>query len=174
MAEEKKSRKPDQVDADTPAAPTELELERKLDLEAKAVDLEYKRLQMEDTKLRLERERATRSRAKTISDRQEADRDAERRSNAALQARCPHRKGGKDLEGLKNGNDADYCVIKHTYPTGVRTVTCQRCGKEWRPGVKGYREAINFPTDNTESSAGVFTFSNVPPPGWEPEAEAEA
>jgi hypothetical protein len=100
------------------------------------------------------------------------------RNREAQQKRCNHRKGGVDarafLEG--QGTSAMYCVNKHKLPNGGYMVICERCNKEWHPADKwnvvdgvnvpkpatpGWEEAINFPTDNTPSTSGTFTFEKI-------------
>lgn len=100
--------------------------------------------------------------------------DAER--EAYKQSRCVHKKGGKGVEMMYQGNDHNYAVIKHIYAHGEMRVYCLRCGKEWKPPnpalqgkgatvedrreyarlYKEYQEAVNFPTDNETSGSQLF------------------
>ena len=86
---------------------------------------------------------------------------------------CNHRKGGTGAQAVLQGagQSAMYCVIKHKLPVGKYFVLCQRCGKEWHPALtalenagvptkatKGYFEALQYPTNNSESGASLFNF----------------
>jgi len=97
------------------------------------------------------------------------------------QARCAHRKGGKNLEQFFDGNDSNYAVVKHTLSHGPIIVLCQRCQKLWeRPAqlnpdatreqiamweqqMAEYRAALAFPTDNEPSGSVLFDYSNIIP-----------
>jgi hypothetical protein len=96
-----------------------------------------------------------------------------------IQSRCAHRKGGKGVAMLYQGNDSNYAVIKHTLSHGPTIVLCQRCSKVWEPPprelmAKGataeqraeyrrlaedYQWAMNLPTDNEPSGTVLFAFS---------------
>jgi len=81
------------------------------------------------------------------------------------------RKGGIGAEAVTHGQGTDsmYCVIKHKMPHGRYQIFCQRCGKEWKPGfpllgeieTPGYREALNYPTDNSPSGSSTFIFERT-------------
>jgi hypothetical protein len=93
-----------------------------------------------------------------------------------IQSRCAHRKGGKGVAMLYQGNDSNYAVIKHTLSHGPTIVICQRCAKLWEPPdkkliAKGatteqraeyrrlaqeYQWALNLPTDNEPSGTVLF------------------
>ncbi len=169
--------------------------ETSLDREARELDLELKRLTVEDLRVRLASDAAMREDRRRIAEQRERSAESERRTQRQRQTVCPHRKGGKDLEGLERGNDANASVLKHTYPTGAVHVLCTRCLKDWGPAccgkpkkvrgtdrcqtcgkayreqTPGYREALAMATDNEPSGAGVFQFSSAPPPGWEAEQQ---
>jgi hypothetical protein len=112
---------------------------------------------------------------------------AEMQRETYKQANCRHRKGGKGVEMMYQGNDSNFAVIKHIYPTGPMHVYCQRCGKEWKPPdaklnrkgasiedrreyarlYKEYQEAINFPTDNETSGSQLFMVTRGEPGTYE-------
>jgi hypothetical protein len=90
-------------------------------------------------------------------------------------AGCAHKKGGKGVEGLYRGNDANYAVHKHTLSsTGVTIVICIRCSMIWEPPkplpkgasqkereayrkqLADYRWALALPTDNEPSGNQVL------------------
>ena len=92
---------------------------------------------------------------------------------------CDHRKGGKvtyTTEGAptvqrsrptaqssrskkrrRASSPSCYAVIHHTFANGDVWVTCLHCGKRWKPGHEGYREALVFPTNNRPSGAVQVT-----------------
>jgi hypothetical protein len=99
------------------------------------------------------------------------------RDQAAVQNACQHKKGGRGNipGGFLRGNDVNYSVIKHTLPTNQMYIRCARCGKTWKPvsqfdydmkSAEGkaayeaakveYQRAIDFNTDNIESSSITF------------------
>jgi len=130
-------------------------LRRKQELELKKLAREVEQMETED---------AHRADA---SAKAEAELKAGRDSAAARQKVCSHLKGGIGVDGFHGkGNSSNYAVIKHTYPWGETRVSCQRCGKEWRPGDPDYQQALNFPTDNTSSSSSIWV-------GLDPERVAE-
>lgn len=95
-----------------------------------------------------------------------------------MQSRCAHRKGGKGVSMLFQGNDANYAVVKHILSHGPMLVVCQRCWKLWLPPDKAmnrkgatpeerrdykrlyeeYQWAVNLPTDNETSGSKLFEF----------------
>jgi predicted Zn finger-like uncharacterized protein len=99
------------------------------------------------------------------------------RDQAAVQNACQHKKGGRGNipGGFLRGNDVNYSVIKHTLPTNQMYIRCTRCGKTWKPvsqfdydlktaegkeaynaAKAEYQKAIDFNTDNIESSSITF------------------
>lgn len=135
-----------------------------LEMEEKRLDLEIKREQV--AKIRSQRSaKLEEARAKLIATKQFL---AQRKAN---QDNCNHRKGGIGAEAVMRGQgtDAMYAVIKHKLPNGRYFVLCQRCGKEWHPGFPllgeketlGYREAVNFATDNSPSGSSTFIFERT-------------
>jgi hypothetical protein len=99
-----------------------------------------------------------------------------------IQSRCAHRKGGKGVAMLYQGNDSNYAIIKHTLSHGPTVVICLRCRKLWEPpprelGRKSatpeqhalyrrlseeYHWAMNLPTDNEPSGTVLFAFNEEP------------
>jgi hypothetical protein len=99
-----------------------------------------------------------------------------------IQNRCAHRKGGKGVAMLYQGNDSNYAVVKHTLSHGPTIVICQRCARVWEPPpreliAKGataemraeyrrlaqdYQWALNLPTDNEPSGTALFAFHEEP------------
>jgi hypothetical protein len=99
---------------------------------------------------------------------------------ADIQSRCAHRKGGKGVAMLYQGNDPNYAVVKHTLSHGPTIVLCQRCAKIWEPPARltkeaskeerleyrrlleEYRWALNLPTDNEPSGTVLFAITEEP------------
>lgn len=138
-----------------------------LDSEMTIIRLETEKLRLEKEKLELEKLKKD---VLDIRRKQEAERMSQETVQDALkfenerqvnhETLCTHMKGGQSETMLGNapsqGNDsANYCVIDHTFSTGVRFRMCQRCGKTWFPRDADYREAMSWPTRNTASKAAV-------------------
>jgi hypothetical protein len=99
-----------------------------------------------------------------------------------IQSRCAHRKGGKGVAMLYQGNDSNYAIIRHTLSHGPTVVICLRCARCWEPPprelmAKGasaeqraeyrrllqeYQWAMNLPTDNEPSGTVLFAFNEEP------------
>ena len=140
-----------------------------LDAERERIDLELKVLQLEDLRDTVERRRAQKSQKKQSRDATEAALADSRAQQLAREQECPHRKGGKDMEGLRFGNSQNFSVIKHMLAHGEVFVLCQRCHKEWRrpdrallkpeayaEAMREYRRALDLPTDNVPSGTRLF------------------
>jgi hypothetical protein len=89
------------------------------------------------------------------------------------QGSCNHRKGGIGAQAVLQGKGQSvmYAVVKHQLPVGKYFILCQRCGKEWHPALtalenagtpqkatRGYFEALQYPTNNSESGSSRFDF----------------
>jgi hypothetical protein len=145
------------------------ERERALQLEERELDLEIKRHTVAQI----------RAVKQAILDKNRAQQQAISQflaNRRAVQANCNHRKGGVGHEAVIRGagTSAMYAVIKHRLPCGKFFVLCQRCGKEWFPeltalqnagvprkATKGYWDAMQFQTNNSESGSSQFTFSQI-------------
>lgn len=151
--------------------------ELSLDDQLKQQELEFKRLQLENLRYQVENERARRAQILRAHLAQQKALDDANEQIKAQQSVCKHRKGGKNLDGIVNGHDSNYSVIKHMYAWGELGVMCSRCGKEWRQpkpedfgktkegkeefkeAVRVYTEAVNFPTDNEPSGTQLFVIT---------------
>ena len=96
------------------------------------------------------------------------------------QSRCAHRKGGKGVQMLYSGNDANFAVVKFTLSHGPTIVVCQRCIRVWEPPdrklirrgapsedralykrqMEEYQWALNLPTDNEPGGTKLFEIYN--------------
>lgn len=134
------------------------------------------RLAREEMQLEIETEQVETLRAKRLERHLNRERQrqtiAEQERNSQIeQSNCNHKKGGSGLESMHDGDDTKYAVVKHTYPHGAREVMCMRCQKIWaepstdlrktdlteyKRQLKGYQEALRFPTDNKESGKQLF------------------
>jgi hypothetical protein len=139
--------------------------------ELAALELEEKRLDLE-----IKREQVAKIKAKRAALLEEAQAKlqavrsflAQREANWA---NCNHRKGGIGAAAVVNGQGTDsmYTVAKHKKPNGRWMVLCNRCGKEWHQGypllgeeeTPGFREAIQYPTDNSPSGSSTFLFERT-------------
>jgi hypothetical protein len=136
---------------------------------------ELEQLQLEETR---ERVADMRGRRKSQTQRAESI-ELSLRRDAAMQkmkeAGCWHKKGGKGVENLAHGNDANHAIIKHTLSHGPTIVICQRCFGVWEPPAPldrstataeqkaeykrawtEYQWALNLPTDNEPSGTQLF------------------
>ena len=141
---------------------------------------ELELLQLEEAKERLQERRDRKNQSANRRHMVQASLKDTAMRRALTQSRCVHRKGGKGVAGLFNGNDQNFAVIKHILSHGPLIVICQRCGKLWEPpdkalNAKGassenrreykrlwdeYQYAINLPTDNETSGSKLFEFHN--------------
>lgn len=147
-----------------------------MELEDKRLELRLKKLNLEDTQDRIDdrelKRENTRQKSKTNGATLKQIADTE----AAVQRRCNHRKGGNGIESLLlgRGTSSDYAIIDHTFCNGDRWITCLRCHKTWKPPVESkyatkeayldayteYKTALNFQTPNQPSTSVQFRFSD--------------
>jgi hypothetical protein len=142
--------------------------------EAEEIELEFKRLQIEIMRDQINSVNDKKSRSAEQRERAVVEFKKGQAIVARIQARCQHKKGGRDNRFAK-GNDANYAVITNTYPFGEICVSCTRCGKEvWRPDKKlkkdnpelyatmmaEYKIWSNYPTDNTPSGSKIFELAS--------------
>ncbi len=97
---------------------------------------------------------------------------------AEKQKRCNHHKGGDGAQGVLGGqgDDMQYCIIRHVMGNGDIWVRCLRCAKTWKPPVlsqfvddpKGYatamalyEAALSYPTRNKTSGTHTFQWQVV-------------
>lgn len=134
------------------------------------------KLELEHLQMSVENERARRAGIIQAHKVQQASLDDFNAKVKEQQATCKHKKGGKNMEGILNGNDANYSVIQHTYPWGQTDVICTRCGKEWpqpsltlrKENPKEYKrlfaiwkEAMQLPTDNEPAGSQIFVITRT-------------
>jgi hypothetical protein len=148
----------------------------KLDRSKIAEELEL--MQLQEAKERLEDRAAQKNQRANRSRMVQASLEDTARRHAFMQSRCAHRKGGKGVAMLFQGNDANFAVVKHILSHGPMLVVCQRCWKVWLPPNKAlnrkgatpedrkeykrlyeeYQWAVNLPTDNETSGTKLFEF----------------
>lgn len=149
-----------------------------LEVEQKRQEIEYRKMDMivkKDQVAKIKAEYDSKLEAFRMKNQSTLNLLAQR---ASQQANCNHRKGGRGAEGVMRGqgDDAMYAVIKHKMPINDFMVLCTRCGKEWQPANRwntengklvplaatpGWAEAVQWPTDNSPSGSGIFTFEKV-------------
>jgi len=91
------------------------------------------------------------------------------------QAKCKHKKGGRNNNFAK-GNSADYSININTYPDGTQIAACTRCGAErTRPTsrlkkknpqlyadmMKAWNEWSEYTTDNSPSGSQIFLIESA-------------
>lgn len=156
--------------------------------ELQELELEERKLRLEDLRNRVEAERARRETILRASKMQQDELDKANKAIIAGQKTCKHRKGGKGLEGISNGNDSNHSVIKHVHACGEIQVMCTRCNKEWWPPLstwqqthdpeafaaaqkssvelarqhEEYKRAVDMPTDNETSGTQLFIITRAP------------
>jgi hypothetical protein len=155
----------------------EMEAEIKsLELEERRLAVKFAKANLEDMQERLDERQIKRENVRQTSVTNGATIKQTNAIDAANQTRCNHRKGGNEASGYigGQGDSSQYAVIKHTFGNGDQWIRCQRCGKTWKPPVESehatkesyaaalgaYKVAINFPTQNKNSSSVVFQFSD--------------
>lgn len=141
--------------------------ERLMALRLQKEELELEQLTHDVMVLRQNRENRKRN-----AEQNERDLRELREMDAARVEQCNHRSGGEGLEALMSGqgSDANYAVIKHTYPWGETRVHCTRCPAEWKPGDKAdehpsgisYKQALMLPTWNKPSGTQLFLIPRKP------------
>jgi hypothetical protein len=132
--------------------------------ELERVRLEREELELEDLRERVLAHRERKQRLAT----ERARSVEEYQKNLVIlknrQARCRHRKGGKDNK-FADGNSQNYSIITNTYPTGRMVISCTRCWKEverpdprtrktdpdYAAKLAEWTEWSRYPTDNTPS-----------------------
>lgn len=131
---------------------------RDLKLQKAAIENELLTYQLEELRLK-------KARRSTTHLQHEKDLNDQIRSQEYRSSRCNHRKGGKGMAAIQGrGQDAQYCVIKHTLPTNEMFVFCTRCPKIWKPEPNDpikqmqYLTACEFPTDNEPSGSTIWQF----------------
>jgi hypothetical protein len=140
----------------------------------KSVTAQLEQLQLEETQERVDKSRADRESRRRRHQQLHASIIRNEAIKRAQQEACWHRKGGKGVQQLSNGNDTNFAVVKHQLCHGPIIVICQRCHKVWEPPVKPakgadaevraqykidlveYNRALNFPTDNEQSGTQLF------------------
>jgi hypothetical protein len=137
---------------------------------------EMEALQLEETRDRVRVIRLSRAqKAARTASLQKSLNDTTQRQRL-IQSRCAHKKGGKGINMLFSGNDANYAVVKFTCSHGPTIVVCQRCIRLWEPPDRKlntrrstpeqraeykrlwdeYQWALNLPTDNEPGGAKLF------------------
>jgi hypothetical protein len=148
-------------------------------IDKKTVTDELEQLQLEETRERVDEMRRVRAAKLHRAQRRTQDLLDARAMQEASQANCWHKKGGKGVEMLPHGNDANYAVVKHTLCHGPLIIICQRCSKVWEPPdialnsrkasaedkalyrklYEEYQWAVNLPTDNEPSGTQLFVIT---------------
>lgn len=127
-----------------------------------AVQLEIDQLNLEKLRHDVANLRATKEKAAFNHEQVESDLADARNRAASRQTHCNHRKGGQGMNGLNGqGNDPQYAIAKHRLPFGDVLVLCMRCQKEWKVGTPGYKEALDFPTDNSMTESSQFRKESI-------------
>jgi hypothetical protein len=146
------------------------------DQDRKKVTDELESLQLEESRFRVQELRNNQNMRRVRAASVERSLNSERLRDNMRHSGCKHRKGGKGVENMFNGNDANYAVIKNQRADGVIIVICQRCDMLWEPPdpalnrrgapvedrklyaklLAEYNEAVNYPTDNTMSGSQLF------------------
>ena len=152
-------------------------------LDRKAITEELEQLQLEETRdrvLEMRHRRQSQLRRVEARDNDLADNAARQK---AIQDNCWHKKGGKGVTMLFQGNDHNYAVVKHTLSHGPLIILCQRCSKVWEPPpvelnrrsaskedkalyrklYDDYQWAVNLPTDNEPSGTQLFVITRDEP-----------
>lgn len=161
--------------------------EMQLDIEARRLNVEELKLRVQDTKESLAERRMKREAIERVQkDRAKTLEDAEDQQRIRVLS-CPHKKGGTDYVGFRQGDSPKHSVLKHQLPNADFMVSCTRCGdvvippvqprreefkgpgsseeyqvarKRFIAGMAIYRRFLGMPTDNIESTSGLLTDPN--------------
>lgn len=141
--------------------------ESKSKLQQEREELELEQLREDVAKKRAQKE----LRKAALAENEKAFRDKEQ-SERALQARCNHKKGGRDFASLqKRGDGENYAILPWQHPLGFMIAICSHCLFIWEPGVTAktmkdgktpnptgvsWEEAMKFPTDNSPAGSVLF------------------
>lgn len=166
MSEDTKElkKKPELVSTETFENKTNAQLEAEsaaIDKEMKQLDLELKRSEVSKIRAQINQKRDD-ARSRDIAIKNFL------KQRELQQENCNHLKGGTGAEAFLTGRGDSpyYAVIKHKLPCNQYMVLCQRCGKEWHPGVpklgmietEGYQVAVRYNTNNSASASSSFQF----------------
>jgi len=153
-------------------------------LDKKTITDELEQLQLEETRDRVSDMRLRRESLRRRAEARDQDLNDAIARQTAIQAACWHKKGGKGVSMLFQGNDHNYAVVKHTLSHGPLVVICQRCNRKWEqpdtalnsrkssPEDKAlykklyeeYMWAVNLPTDNEPSGTQLFVITKTEQP----------
>ena len=149
---------------------------KQAELEAKLLEIKERTANVQDMEERLaERDLKRAQKRQYLETKGQVMQQTDRDTRAA-QKRCNHKKGGNGVPGVVGGrgDSPQYAILRHTFANGDTWVRCLRCGKTWKPPVKRsystqeayeiaqvtYRQALDFQTNNTDSSSYVFQYSD--------------
>lgn len=138
-------------------------------LQQEKEELELEQLRDEVAKRRAQKEMRTQAQ----KDNESAFREKER-SERALQARCNHKKGGRDFASIqKRGDGENHSIIAWQHPLASMGMVyiCTHCTFKWERGVTekfmqdgktpnpteiSYEQAAKLPTDNSPAGSVLF------------------
>ena len=161
---------------DMTVSEVEAELASK-ELELKRLELLEREANLEDLRERLDERKLKRTTRNSVfrGHGQNLRQDAINRK--AKQEICNHRKGGDGAQGVigGQGDDTQYCIMRHIMGNGDIWVRCLRCGKTWKYPVASeyttkqdyqaalaeYQAALKFPTRNHTSGTHTFQWGIV-------------
>jgi len=152
-------------------------------LDRKIITEELEQLQLEETRDRVVSMRLQREGHRRRVEARDFDLKDSAARQKAIQDACWHKKGGKGVTMLFQGNDHNYAVVKHTLSHGPLIVICQRCSRVWEPPstalnarsaspedkalyrtlYEEYQWALNLPTDNEPSGTQLFVLTRDEP-----------
>lgn len=139
----------------------------------KTLQQEREELELENLREEVGRKRAEREMRKNASVENEKSFRAQEVSQRETQARCNHKKGGRDYASLqKRGDGENHSIISWQYPVGgFMLYHCTHCQFTWWPGTTeahmadkktpnptgiSYIQASKLPTDNTPAGSVIF------------------
>jgi TolA-binding protein len=117
--------------------PSDAEMKR-AELELKQLEIKAKKAELQDLEERLQERELKRDNKRQRSTTNGATLEQIKRGFEATQSRCNHKKGGNGADGIigGQGDDSQFCVLKHVMPWGDTWIRCLRCGKTWKPPIK--------------------------------------
>jgi len=161
---------------DMTVSEVEAELAAK-ELELKRLELLEREANLEDLRERLAERQLKRKSRDGVFRGHGANLKQDTINRKTKQEICNHHKGGDGAQGVigGQGDDTQYCIMRHVMGNGDIWVRCLRCGKTWKYPVASeystkaeyqaalveYQAALKFPTRNHTSGTHTFSWGVV-------------
>lgn len=136
------------------------------------LQIEREELELESLRDEMAKKRAIKEmRREALKEQEKAFKDKVAR-DAADQARCNHKKGGRDYAALQHRGDGEnHSIVAWQHPLRYMIYLCTHCLFLWEPGVSekflkdgktknptglSHAQAAQLPTDNSPAGSVIF------------------